>query len=63
MAPTGRRGKGMMIAGGAIVGVGILITIVTYILAPSGGTFIISFLPVWGIIMFIRGLVAFNSSR
>lgn len=61
---TGRRGKGMMIAGPLIFLVGVLITVVTYSLAPQGGTYIISFGPmIWGIAWFIRGLVAYNRSK
>lgn len=61
---TGRRGKGMMIAGPIIFLVGVLITIVTYSLAPPGGTYLISFGPmIWGIIWFIRGLITYNRSK
>lgn len=61
---TGRRGKGMMIAGPIIFLAGVLITVVTYSLAPPGGTYLISFGPmIWGIIWFIRGLIAYNRSR
>ncbi|MBO0828906.1 MAG: hypothetical protein J2P24_14125 [Streptosporangiales bacterium] len=61
---TARRGKGMMIAGPIIFLVGVLITIVTYSLAPPGGTYLISFGPmIWGIIWFIRGLVTYNRSK
>ncbi|HEX6444246.1 MAG TPA: hypothetical protein VF053_04090 [Streptosporangiales bacterium] len=61
---TGRRGKGMMIAGPIIFLVGVLITIVTYSLAPPGGTYLISFGPmIWGVVWFIRGLISYNNSK
>jgi hypothetical protein len=63
-AKTGRRGKGMMIAGPIIFLVGVLITVVTYSLAPPGGTYLISFGPmIWGAVWFFRGLIAYNRSK
>lgn len=62
--PSGRRGVGMMIAGPVIFLVGVLITVVTYVLAPPGGAYIISFGPmIFGIVWFIRGLITYSRSR
>jgi hypothetical protein len=61
---SGRRGRGLMIAGPIIFLIGVLITIVTYSLAPPGGTYLISFGPmIWGILWFIRGLVQYNNTK
>jgi hypothetical protein len=61
--PARKSATRQMIVGGALLAVGIVITIVTYQMASDGGTYVVSYGPViGGVVLFVRGLIGYLRS-